>query len=97
MPTYIMLGTFTDQGIRAVKDTTRRVEAVRALAQKLGITIKDVYWTQGAYDTALIADAPDEAAIAAFGLSIAATGNVRTTTLRAFTAAEIGQVLGRIP
>jgi uncharacterized protein with GYD domain len=96
MPTYILLGTFTDQGIRAVKDTTKRVEAVRALATKLGATVREVYWTQGAYDTALIVDAPDEAAVTALGLSIGALGNVRTTTLRAFTAAEIGPILGRL-
>jgi uncharacterized protein with GYD domain len=96
MPTYILLGTFTDQGIRAVKDTTKRVEAVRALAKKLGATVKEVYWTQGAYDTALIVDAADEAAVTTLGLSIGALGNVRTTTLRAFTAAEIGPILGRL-
>jgi uncharacterized protein with GYD domain len=96
MPTYILLGTFTDQGVRAVKDTTKRVEHVRGLAKKLGITVKEVYWTQGAYDTALIAEAPDEAAMTSFGLSIGALGNVRTQTLRAFTAAEIGPILGRL-
>jgi uncharacterized protein with GYD domain len=96
MPTYILLGNFTDQGIRAVKETTKRVEAIRALAQKLGITVKDVYWTQGRYDTALIVDAPDEAVMTTFGLNIGALGNVRTTTLRAFTAAEIGPILGRL-
>jgi uncharacterized protein with GYD domain len=96
MPTYILLGTFTDQGIRAVKDTTKRVEAVRALAKKLGATVKEVYWTQGAYDTVLIVDAADEAAVTTLGLSIGALGNVRTTTLRAFTAAEIGPILGRL-
>jgi uncharacterized protein with GYD domain len=96
MPTYILLGTFTDQGIRAVKDTTKRVDGVRALAQKLGATVKEVYWTQGAYDTVLIVDAPDEAAATTLGLSIGALGNVRTTTLRAFTAAEMGPILGRL-
>jgi uncharacterized protein with GYD domain len=96
MPTYILLGTFTDQGLRAIKDTTKRVEAVRALAKKLGATVKEVYWTQGAYDTALIVDAPDESAVTALGLSIGALGNVRTTTLRAFTAAELGPILGKL-
>ena len=96
MPTYIVLGTFTDQGIRGVKDTTKRAEAVRAAAKKLGVTVKDLYWTIGQYDVALIADAPDEAAMTAFGLSVGAAGNVRTQTLRAFTADEIGPILGRV-
>ena len=96
MPTYIMLGSFTDQGIRAVKDTAKRAEAVRATAKKFGVTVKDLYWTMGQYDIALIADSPDEASMTAFGLSIGALGNVRTQTLRAFSADEIGQILGRV-
>ena len=96
MPTYILLGNFTDQGIRNVKDTTKRVEVVRGIAQKLGITVKESYWTMGQFDVALIVDAPDETAMTTFGLSIGSLGNVRTQTMRAFGAAEIGPILGRI-
>ena len=96
MPTYIMLGSFTDQGVRNVKDSPKRAEAVRAAAKKFGVTVKDVYWTMGQYDTVLIADSPDEASMTAFGLSVGSLGNVRTQTLRAFTAEEMGQVLGRV-
>ncbi len=96
MATFIMLGSFTDQGIRSVKDTTKRVETVRATAKKLGITVKEVYWTLGQYDTALIAEAPDDAAMTAFGLAVGAHGNVRTQTLRAFSADEMGRIVGQI-
>lgn len=96
MATYIILGNFTDQGIRNVKDTGKRAEALRATAKKLGATVKDIYWTLGAYDTVAIVDAPDEATITALGLSIGALGNVRTQTLRAFSADEMGKILGRI-
>jgi uncharacterized protein with GYD domain len=96
MPTYIVLGTFTDQGVRNVKDTTKRAEAVRQAARKLGVTVKDVYWTLGQYDVAAIVDAPDEASVTALGLSIGASGNARTQTLRAFSAEEIGQILNRV-
>jgi uncharacterized protein with GYD domain len=96
MPTYIVLGHFTDQGIRNVKDTTKRVETVRATAKKLGVTVREAFWTLGAYDIATIVDAPDEAAVTAFGLSIGAQGNVRTQTLRAFTADEISKVLAKM-
>jgi len=96
MPTYIVLGHFTDQGIRNVKDTTKRVETVRGVAKKLGVTIREAYWTLGAFDIATIVEAPDEAAVTAFGLSIGAQGNVRTQTLRAFSADEIGKVLAKM-
>jgi uncharacterized protein with GYD domain len=91
-----VVGNFTDQGVRNVKDTLKRVEVVRGIARKLGITVKDAYWTLGQYDIALVAEAPDEAAMTAFGLSVGAQGNVRTQTIRAFTADEMGQLLGRM-
>src|SRR5262245_20788168 len=96
MATYIVLGNFTDQGIRAVKDTTKRAEALRDLAKKVGVTVKEVYWTLGQYDVAAIVEAPDEASVTAFGLSAGALGNVRTQTLRAFSAEEMGRIIGRL-
>jgi uncharacterized protein with GYD domain len=96
VPTYIVVGNFTDQGVRNVKDTLKRLEGVRGAAKKLGITVKDAYWTLGQYDIALVAEAPDEAAMTALGLSVGAQGNVRTQTMRAFTADEMGKLLGRM-
>jgi uncharacterized protein with GYD domain len=96
MPLYIVLGNFTDQGIRNVKDTTKRADALRDMAKKLGITVKETFWTLGQYDVVAILEAPDEAAMTALGLSIGALGSVRTQTLRAFTGDEIGRILTRM-
>ena len=96
MATYIVLGNFTEKGIHAIKDTTKRAEAVRALGKKVGVTVKELYWTLGRHDVATIVEAPDEAAMTAFGLSIGALGNVRTETLRAFNAEEMGKILGKL-
>ena len=96
MPTYIVLGEFTDQGVRTVKDTVKRAEAARESARKLGATMKEIYWTLGKYDIAIVLDAPDEATATAFGLSIGVLGNVRTHTMRGFNSEEIGKIVGRI-
>jgi uncharacterized protein with GYD domain len=96
MATYIMLGQFTEQGIRNIKDTTKRAEAVKGLAQKVGATVKEVYWTLGEYDVACIVEAPDDAVATAFFLSVGALGNVRTRTMRAFLSEEMGRILGKI-
>jgi uncharacterized protein with GYD domain len=96
MPAYIILGNFSDQGIRNVKDSPKRAEALRAMAAKLGITVKEIYWTLGQYDVVTIVEAPDDAAITALGLSAGALGNVRTQTLRAFSADEMGRILNRM-
>jgi uncharacterized protein with GYD domain len=96
MPTYILLGHYTEQGIQKVKDTVKRVDAVRALAKKVGATVKESYWTLGQFDVVAIIEAPDDAAMASLGLSIGALGNVRTQILRAFTAGEIGPIISRM-
>ena len=96
MPTYIVLGQFTDQGIRNVKDTSKRADAAKELAKKLGAKVLDLYWTIGRYDLALILDAPDDETMVAFGLSAGKIGNVRTETLRAFSQAETNQILKRV-
>jgi uncharacterized protein with GYD domain len=96
MATYIMLGNFTEQGIHNIKDTAKRAEAVRTLAKKMGVAVKDVYWTLGQYDVAVVLDAPDEAAMTSLALSIGAAGNVRTQLLRALTADEIGPILAKM-
>ena len=59
MATYLLLGTFTDQGIRNIKDTTKRAEAVRAMGKKAGVTVEQLYWTLGQYDVAAVFDATD--------------------------------------
>ncbi|WP_211444232.1 GYD domain-containing protein [Collimonas humicola] len=97
MATYIVLSNFTDQGIRTVKDTTKRAAAVREMAKKCGIEMKDIYWTLGNHDLVVTFDAPDDATFTAFGLSLGAAGNVRTQTLRAFSADEMNGILSKMP
>ncbi|WP_454720164.1 MULTISPECIES: GYD domain-containing protein [Cupriavidus] len=97
MATFVTLLNFTDQGIRTVKETTRRAAAVREMAKTCGIEMKDIYWTLGKYDLVVTFSAPDETTMTAFGLSLGAAGNVRSQTLRAFSADEMDQILARMP
>jgi uncharacterized protein with GYD domain len=96
MATYIVLGHFSDQGIRAVKDTTKRADAAKELAKKMGATMKEVYWTIGRYDVVALVEAPDDSAVIAFGLNTGKAGNLRTETLRAFTQTEMEAILGKV-
>jgi len=96
MAHYVQLINFTDQGIRNVKDTTKRADAFREMAKAAGITVKDIYWTLGAYDLVSIVEAKDEMALTALGLTLGKGGNIRTQTLRAFTQAEMGQILTKV-
>ena len=97
MATYIFLINFTDQGIRNVKQTTERAKALTAAAQRLGIKVKDIYWTLGAHDVVLVADAPNDEAVTAWTLGAGSLGNIRTQTMRAFSADELNKILAKIP
>ena len=96
MATYIVLSSFTDQGVRNVKDTTKRADAVRELAKKFGATAKEIFWTLGRYDVVAIFEAPDDVSMTALGLALGAAGNVRTQTLRAFSKEEMNGVLAKL-
>ncbi len=96
MATYVTLYNFTEQGLKAVKDTVKRSEAAKKAAAAAGMTIKEVLWVQGQYDVVIISEAPDETKANAFALSTLKMGNVRGQTLRAFTAAEMGKILEQV-
>ena len=96
MATYIVLGKFTDQGIRGVKDTTKRADAFKAMAKKAGATVKELYWTLGQFDVMTVVDAPDDATLTALLLSAGALGNLNTQSLRAFSAEEMSTIVGKM-
>ena len=96
MATYVTLANFTDQGIRNVKDSPDRLGAFRAMAEKLGITIKSVHYTVGAYDIVTFVEGSDEAVTSAL-LKLGSLGNIRTQTMRAFSPEEIKSIINKMP
>ena len=96
MAKYVVLVNWTDQGIRNVKETTQRAEQVRQLIEQMGGRMDTILWTQGRYDLVGIIEAPDDETVAAVGLRIGSQGAVRTETLRAFDAEEIGRILQKL-
>jgi uncharacterized protein with GYD domain len=95
MPTYVTLNKFTAQGLSAIKDSPKRAEAFRAMAAKIGCTVRELLWIQGKYDMIAIIDAPDDATAAALFVSVAKLGNITTQTSRAFNAAEMSSILAK--
>ncbi|MCB1899770.1 GYD domain-containing protein [Cognatazoarcus halotolerans] len=96
MLTYISLCSFTDQGLRNIRETIGRSDAVRELASKFGVKMTDIHWTQGQYDLVVTVEAPDEASATAFSLAVASGGNVRIQTMRAFTREEMAATLDKL-
>jgi uncharacterized protein with GYD domain len=94
MATFIVLLDFTNQGIRNLKDSPNRADAFNRFAEQAGVKIVDQYWTIGSHDGVLIMEAPSEEKAASVLLHLGASGNVRTTTLRAFDWAEAQELIG---
>ena len=97
MPTFIMTGTWTDQGIRGIKEVPKRAAAARDLAQKLGVEIKQVFLTSGESDLLLILETPNTDNIPKFAMAIGSLGNVRTRTVRAWPEAEMTKFISELP
>jgi uncharacterized protein with GYD domain len=96
MAKYILLINWTDQGVKAVKDSPKRLDAARKLAETAGAKLGDFYMTMGGYDMVAHVDAPDDATLAKFVLHLAGGGNVRTQTLKAFSEDEYRKILGAL-
>jgi uncharacterized protein with GYD domain len=97
MITYIGLLSFTDKGVKDVKDTTKRAAAAKEVAGKFGVKMRDIFWTLGEYDMVCVLEGEDEHAITAFNLAVAMQGNVRTQSLRAYPAPEMDKILAKLP
>jgi uncharacterized protein with GYD domain len=95
MPPYVLLLNWTEQGVKNFKDTVDRYESARSSFDGRGVSFKDVYWTLGQHDIVGVVEAPDDATVAAAGLALAAQGNLRVTTMRAFSGDEMRGVIAK--
>jgi uncharacterized protein with GYD domain len=97
MPTYISLVQFTEKGMQAAGKTTQRVAEWAAKVKSMGVSIKEMFWTLGHYDQVCVFEAPDDETAAGVLLAADMLGNIRTQTMRAFTAAEMEKILAKMP
>jgi uncharacterized protein with GYD domain len=97
MPTFIAMLSWTDQGIRSLKDTSKRVQAAREGGKKFGVEIKHVFLTSGDFDVLVISEAPHYDNVAKFALATGMQGNIRSRTIRAWTEAEMVKLISELP
>jgi len=94
---FILSGSFTDQGIRGIKDAPKRAQQAREIAQKVGVEIKEVYLTSGESDLVVLVETSNGDNIAKFAMAIGMQGNLRTRTARAWPMAEFQKIVGELP
>jgi uncharacterized protein with GYD domain len=97
MPTYITLMNMTEQGIKDIKNAPERTAKSLKQLEEMGGKLIGFYMCMGEYDYVGIAEAPNDEVAMAFLMALGAGGNVRTTTLRAFSEAEVAKVIGQLP
>jgi uncharacterized protein with GYD domain len=96
MNTYVAFVTYTDQGVRQIKETLQRVEQVRQLVERMGGRWVTFIWTMGRFDAVSIIEAPDDATAQAIALAVESAGNVRLETARGFTSEEMAHLLVKL-
>ncbi len=97
MSTYFSLANWTEQGVKAIKASPKRLSAAKRLAKDCGLKFRSFHMTLGQYDGILTVEAPDDEAVARFALALGSAGNVRTTTLKGFTEREYRKIVGSLP
>ena len=97
MATFIVLGSYTHQGITNIKESPNRLDAAREMLSGMGVTIKDFYLTMGQYDIVAVVEAPDNVAAAQALVALGAQGNVGTNTMAALTEDEFRSVISALP
>ena len=97
MKTYISLINYTKDGIAAIKDSPKRLSAVKRLAKNMDGKVKHFYLTLGDYDLVVVYEMPDAATAAKFMLTVGSVGAVRTKTLTAFPEAEYREIIAALP
>ncbi len=96
MPMYMLLCNFTEQGVRTIKEAPKRRAAAREKAKAVGVEIKTSYLAMGVYDLIIHVEAKDEETLARYVLSLAAAGNLRTTTVPIMSEAQFDKIVGSL-
>lgn len=96
MTTYIVLGSWTDQGIRAVRDSVKRLDAAKKLLGDMGGEVRSFHLTMGEFDFVMNYEAPDDAVAARFTLQLGMLGFVRSRTMKAFPEAAYRELIASV-
>jgi uncharacterized protein with GYD domain len=95
MPIYVGLGNWTDQGTKDFRGAVQRGNSFREAVEQAGGRVRELVWTMGEYDFVTVVEAPDDETAATLVLRVAAAGNVRTKTMRAFDADQMSDIIAR--
>jgi uncharacterized protein with GYD domain len=95
LSTFLVLGNWTEQGIKNVVEAPNRIQTTHSLIEKAGGNMQ-LFYTLGDYDFVMLVDLPtDEVAVAVLAY-LGSMGNVRTKTLKAWNEEEGAKILSSV-
>ena len=97
MAAFVTLFSWTEQGIKNARDTVNRARAFRQTVEAGGGRLIGIWWTLGQHDGVAILEAPDDEAATRLLVSLGMHGNIRTTTMRAFSEEEMERIVQGLP
>jgi uncharacterized protein with GYD domain len=89
---FVVFGNWTEQGIKKVSEAPARIKETRSMIEKAGGKMQ-LFYTAGKYDFVMIVEIPKDDDLMAILLCIGSMGNIRTTTMKAWTEAESAKIL----
>jgi uncharacterized protein with GYD domain len=96
MPTYVSLMKLTEQGLKDIKNFPKRLDAAKKGMEAVGGRMVGFYAVMGKYDYVVITEMPSDEVGMSFLMSLGAMGNLRTTTLKAFTEKEFAKIVKKM-
>ncbi len=96
MPRYILLIKWTAQGIATAKDSYRRALGANKMFEDAGGKWAHRYYTMGPYDLVGVVEAPNDDTIFKLCMKMGKNGNIRTTTMRAWSDEEAANILEEV-
>lgn len=97
MPTYIILGKWTQAGMEKLKEVPKRAEMARNAVKSAGGEMKAFYNTFAKYDVVAIAEAPDDETVAKIIYTIESTGAVHLEAILAVPVEKAIEVIKGLP
>lgn len=96
MTTYVLLMNWTEQGVKAVRESPKRLDTAKKELADMGGSFKEFFLTMGEFDMVAVCEAPDDAVMARFALKTGMAGNVRTRTLKAFPESAYREIINSL-
>jgi len=96
MATYVILMNYTEQGVKALSETVSSCARMIKALEDAGGKLTAMYATMGQYDLVAVAEGPSDEFALEHLLRLSMAGNVRTTTLKAFSRDEFAAIVEKL-